>query len=87
MVGCKWVFKKKEGTPGVEAPQYKAVLIVKSFTQRERIDFNKVCSSVVKHISIRIFLAMISLHDLELEQLDVKTTFLHGELEEKIYMS
>ena len=87
VVGCKWVFKKKEGTPRIEAPRYKARLVAKGFTQREGIDFNEVFSPVVKHSSIRALLAMVALHDLELEQLDVKTAFLHGELEEQIYMS
>ncbi len=44
-------------------------------------------SLVVKHSSIRVLLAMVALHDLELEQLDVKIAFLHGELEKQIYMS
>ena len=43
-------------------------------------------SSVVKHSLIRALLGIVVVHDLELEQLDVKTTFLHGELEEDIYM-
>ena len=43
-------------------------------------------SPVVKHSSIRTFFNIVAMHDLELEQLDVKTAFLHGELEEKIYM-
>jgi hypothetical protein len=42
---------------------------------------------VVKHSSIRTFLSIVASHDLELEQLDVKTAFLHGELEEDIYMN
>ena len=43
-------------------------------------------SSVVKHISIRMLLAIVAQFDLELEHTDVKTVFLHDELEEKIYM-
>jgi hypothetical protein len=50
------------------------------------MDFNEIFSLVVKHSSIRVLLAMVALFDLELEQLDVKTAFLHGELEETIYM-
>ena len=41
---------------------------------------------MVHHTSIRVLLAFVAPFDLELEQLDVKTTFLHGELEEEIYM-
>ncbi|KAG8502968.1 hypothetical protein CXB51_000803 [Gossypium anomalum] len=85
-VHCKWVFKKKEGTPGVEEPRYKARLVAKGYSQIPRVDFTDVFSPVVKHSSIRALLGIVAMHDLELEQLDVKTAFLHGELEEDIYM-
>ncbi|KAG8477716.1 hypothetical protein CXB51_027660 [Gossypium anomalum] len=85
-VRCKWVFKKKEGTPGVEEPRYKARLVAKGYSQIPRLDFTDVFSPVVKHSSIRALLGIVAMHDLELEQLDVKTAFLHGELEEDIYM-
>ncbi|KAH9762289.1 hypothetical protein KPL70_000762 [Citrus sinensis] len=84
---CKWIFKKKEGIPGVEDSRYKARLVARGFTQKEGIDFNEIFSPMVKHSSIRILLAMVALFDLELEQMDVKTAFLHGNLEEKILMS
>jgi len=86
VIGCKWVFKKKDGSPGVDATRYKARLVAKGFSQREGIDFNEVFSPVVKHSSIRVLLAIVALFDLELKQLDVKTTFLHDDLEEQIYM-
>ncbi|KAG8491586.1 hypothetical protein CXB51_014658 [Gossypium anomalum] len=85
-VCCKWVFKKKEGTPGFEKPRYKARLVAKGYNQIPRVDFTDVFSPVVKHSSIRALLGIVAMHDLELEQLDVKTAFLHGELEEDIYM-
>lgn len=52
----------------------------------EGIDYIAVLSPVVKHVTIRLLLSMVMHHDLELEQLDVKTTFLHGNLEERILM-
>ena len=85
IVGCKWVFKKKEGTIGVEALRFKAQLVAKGYSQREGIDFNEVFTPIVNS-SIRVMLAMVALFDLELEQLDVKTAFLHEEVEEQIYM-
>ncbi|KAG8492966.1 hypothetical protein CXB51_010297 [Gossypium anomalum] len=86
IVRCKWVFKKKEGTPEVEEPRYKARLVAKGYSQIPGVDFTDVFSPVVKHSSIRALLGIVAIHDLELEQLDVKTVFLHGELEEDIYM-
>jgi hypothetical protein len=53
---------------------------------REGVDFNEVFSPVVKYSSIHMLLAMVALFDLEHEQFDLKTTFLHGELEETIDM-
>ncbi|GKF41181.1 retrotransposon protein, putative, ty1-copia subclass, partial [Tanacetum coccineum] len=53
---------------------------------RTGIDYNEVFSSVVRHISIRVILALTTCKDYELEQLDVKTAFLHGNLEEVIHM-
>ncbi|GJZ66216.1 retrotransposon protein, putative, ty1-copia subclass [Tanacetum coccineum] len=53
---------------------------------RAEIDYNEVFSPVVRHTSIRVILSLTSCEDYELEQLDVKTAFLHGNLEETIYM-
>ena len=86
LVGCKWIFKEKEGIPGIEEKRFKARLVAKKFTQREGIDYNDIFSLVVKQISIRVMMAKAAKFDLEIDQMDVKTAFLHGELEEKIYM-
>nr|GEV18026.1 reverse transcriptase domain-containing protein [Tanacetum cinerariifolium] len=76
----------KEGIEGVQKPRYKARLVACGFTQRIGIDYNKVFSPVVRHTSIRVIFALIACRDYELEQVDVKTVFLHGILEEMIYM-
>ncbi|CAA7036370.1 unnamed protein product [Microthlaspi erraticum] len=85
-IGCKWIFKLKPGIKGVEEPRYKARLVAKGFSQIEGIDYHEVFSPVVKHTTIRLVLSMVVDQDLELEQLDVKTAFLHGNLDEKILM-
>ncbi|KAH9703868.1 hypothetical protein KPL70_011252 [Citrus sinensis] len=87
LVGCKWIFKLNEGVSGSESVRYKARLVAKGFTQKEEIDFNEVFSPVVKHSSIRVLLAITTFFDLELDQMDVKTAFLHGNLEEEIRMA
>jgi len=86
-IGCKWVYAKKAGNPGKDNILFKARLVAKGYAQKEGIDYNEVFSLVVKHSSIRILLALVAQFDLELAQLDMKTAFLHGDLEEKIYMS
>ncbi|KAG8473176.1 hypothetical protein CXB51_035117 [Gossypium anomalum] len=86
VVRCKWVFKKKGETPGVEEPRYKARLVAKGYSQIPRVNFTDVFSPVVKHSLIRALLGIVAMNVLELQQLDVKTVFLHGELEDDIYM-
>ena len=66
--------------------KYKARLVVKGFSQKKGVDFDEIFSPVVKMSSIRVILGLTASMDLELEQLDVKTVFLHGDLEEEIYM-
>ena len=61
--------------------------MVKGFDQREGIDFNEVFSHVVSHSPIRVMLDFIALFDLELEQLHIKMSFLHGDLNVEIYMT
>jgi hypothetical protein len=85
-VCCKWIFKRKEGLSPSEPPRFKARLVAKGFNQIPGVDYNDVFSLVVKHSWIRTFFSIVAMHDLELQQLDVKIAFLHGELEEEIYM-
>lgn len=61
-------------------------LVVRGFTQKEGVDFNDIFSSVVNYRSIRMLLAMVARFDLELEQMDVKISFLYGDLNEMILM-
>ncbi|GJW95624.1 retrovirus-related pol polyprotein from transposon TNT 1-94 [Tanacetum coccineum] len=66
--------------------RYRARLVVKGYVQKEGIDFNEIFSLMVRMTTIQVVLAMYATYDLHLEQLDVKTAFLHGNLEEEIYM-
>ena len=82
VISCKWVFKKKYGILGVESARYKVRVVAKGFSQVEGVDYNDIFSPVVKHSSIRLLLACVTMFDLKLAQLDVKTAFLHRSLEE-----
>ncbi|GJR72960.1 retrovirus-related pol polyprotein from transposon TNT 1-94 [Tanacetum coccineum] len=86
LVSCKWLYKIKEGIKGVQKPRYKARLVARRLTQRAGIDYNKAFSPMVRHTSIRVILSLTACEDYELEQLDVKTSFLHGNLEKTIYI-
>nr|GFB67907.1 retrovirus-related Pol polyprotein from transposon TNT 1-94 [Tanacetum cinerariifolium] len=67
-------------------PRYKARLVVKGFSQKRCIDFDEIFFLVVKIGSIRVVLGLAASLDLKVEQMDVKTDFLHGDLDKEIYM-
>ena len=80
----KWVYRTKNEHDGNKC--YKARLVVKGFQQMEGIDFTEIFSPVVKMSTIRLVLGIVATENLHLEQLDVKTAFFHGNLEEDLYM-
>ena len=85
IIGCKWVFRYKLGPDG-QIKRYKAHLVVQGFLQIEGIDYNETFATVTKFKSIWLSLALLAFFDWEIHQMDVKSTFLNGELNEKIYM-
>jgi hypothetical protein len=85
LVGSKWLFNKKLNAQ-VKVDKYKSWLVAKGYSQVEGIDFGEIFSAIARLTSIRFILSIVASFDLEVEQMDVKTTFLHGDLEEEIYM-
>ena len=84
-VGCKWVFKKKLRPDGT-IEKYKARLVAKGYTQKECEDYFDTYSLVARLTTIHVLLSLAASHGLLVYQMDVKTTFLIGELKEDIYM-
>eukprot|EP00253_Pinus_taeda_P028323 PITA_28323 len=82
-IGSKWVFKKKTNAEG-KVEKYKARLVEKGYSQVPGIDFGDIFSPVAKVTSTRLLLSVAAAFDFEVEQMDVKTTVLHGDLEEEI---
>ena len=72
---------------GSDQPKFKDRLVVNGFKQEQGVNYDEIFSLVVKMMTLRFLLGIVATEDLELEQLDVKTTFLHGDLNEDIYMS
>ena len=84
-IGCKWIFKTKRDSKG-NVERYKARLVAKGFTQKEGIDYKETFSPVSTNDSFRIIMTLVAHFDLELHQMDVKTVFLNGDIDEMIYM-
>ncbi|GJT01454.1 retrotransposon protein, putative, ty1-copia subclass [Tanacetum coccineum] len=84
-VGSKWLFKKKTDMDGV-VHTYKACLVAKGYTQTPGIDYEETFSPVADIRAIRILIAIAAYYDYEIWQMDVKTAFLNGYLNEEVYM-
>ena len=84
-IGCKWIYKRKRDHMG-KVQTYKAQLVAKGYTQVEGVDYEETFSPVAMIKSIRILLSIATFYNYEIWQMDVKTAFLNGNLEENIYM-
>ena len=89
-LGCKplsskWVFKRKRKVDG-SIDMYKTRLVIKSYKQTKALDYFDTNSPVTRINSLRMMLEIATLRNIEVRQMDVKTTFLNGDLEEEIYM-
>ena len=83
---CKWIYKLKV-IDNSSKPRYKARLVAKGFRQQEGVNFEEIFSPIVKMTTLHMMLGLATKENLELVLLDVKTTFLHGELDEETYMA
>jgi hypothetical protein len=80
------VFKLKKNADG-EVVKYKAMLVAKGYVQKQRVDFEEVFAPVARLDIVRMILALAANRGWQVHHLDVKTTFLNGDLEEEVYVS
>jgi hypothetical protein len=85
LVRCKWVYRNKYASDG-SVERHKARLVAKGFSQVEGIDYNETFAPVAKMNFICLVLSLVASHKWEVHQMDVKSAFLHGDLQEEIYM-
>ncbi|KAL0328172.1 UNVERIFIED_CONTAM: Retrovirus-related Pol polyprotein from transposon TNT 1-94 [Sesamum calycinum] len=84
-LGCKWIFKKKMKVDGT-IEKFKARLVIQGFRQRPGIDYSDIYAPVARISTIRLLIALESIHNLVIHQMYVKTAFLNGDLDEEVYM-
>lgn len=85
IIGCKWSFKTKYHPDGM-VDRHKARMIILNCRQKYGVDYMETFAPVGKMATVRALLAVAAMKDLNLYQIDVKNIFLHGELEESVYI-
>lgn len=84
-IGVKWIFKTKLNEKG-EVDKYKARLVAKGYTQEYGVDYAEVFAPLASHDTIRLVVSLAAHSSWPVYQLDVKSAFLHGELNEKVFI-
>ena len=85
VVGSRWIFKVKHAVDR-SIENYNSIFVAKSFSQFEGIDYEETFSHVARYSSIRSILALVAHMGWKIHQMDVKTTFLNGVIEEEVYI-
>ncbi|GJW75400.1 zinc finger, CCHC-type containing protein [Tanacetum coccineum] len=85
-LGCKWIFKRKLKVDGT-IEKFKARLVIQGFKQKSGVDYFDTYAPVARISTIRLLITMASIHNLIIYQMDVKTAFLNGDLDEEVYMN
>jgi hypothetical protein len=84
-IRCKWVYKVKHNVDGY-VNKYKARLVAKGYAQTYGIDYEETYSLIAKMTTVRVIITIVVAKGWFLHQMDVKNVFLHGDLQEEVYM-
>jgi hypothetical protein len=82
---CRWVFKVKRHADGT-VERHKARLVAKGFKQQSGVDFDQVWAPVSRHATVRALFSTVAHQGWEMDQVDVTTAFLYGELDDEVFM-
>ena len=85
MVTSKWLYKIKHAGDG-SIEKYKARFVARGFSQKQGIDYEETFAPVARYTSIRTIIAIASIMGWKLHQMDVKTAFLNGKVEQEVYI-
>jgi hypothetical protein len=85
IVSSKWIYKMKHATDG-SIEKYKARFVARGFSQKEGIDYEETFSPVARYTSIGTILSLAAITKWKVLYMDVKTTFLNGEIKEEVYV-
>jgi hypothetical protein len=85
VIGSRWIFKLKHKVDG-SIEKYKARFVAKGFSQNPDIDYDDTFSPIARYTTIRSVLSLVASNNWNLHQMDVKTTFLNGVLQEEVYI-
>jgi hypothetical protein len=85
IVSSRWLYKIKHATDG-SIEKFKVRFVVRGFSQREGVDYEETFSPVARYTSIRAVMSLVSFMGWRIHQMDVKTTFLNGIIEEEVYI-
>ena len=85
IVSSKWIYKIKHSADG-SIEKYKARFVARGFSQKEGIDYDETFAPVARYTSIRSIISLASVLGWKLHQMDVKTAFLNGSVEQEVYV-
>jgi hypothetical protein len=85
VVTFKWIYKIKHAADG-RVEKFKARFMARGFSQKEGIDYDEIFSHVARYTSIRVIISLALVFNWKLHQMDVKTAFLNGEVEQEVYI-